>query len=282
MKIPPVYEGLSDFSDRYDFFILDVWGVLYDGMTSYEGAPEAMDYLKSRGKRVLLLSNSPKRAARLKEKVITAIGIAPDTYEALLTSGEAAHAHMRAHHNGQRVYTFVTDEPFTALDGLNVTRVADVNDADFIYGSLVPRDAETDDYTQILAEALSRKIPFVCGNPDRVVGYGENLVLCAGSLAEAYENMGGPVIWIGKPYRPIYDQAWEALGRPDKSRMVAIGDSLLTDISGAVNFGCDVIWNVTGIHWDELQSKDRLDSGKVVAALEGQPQPAGLMHGFKV
>lgn len=280
--IPPVYDGLARIAARYDHFIVDVWGVLHDGQNAYEGAADAMKYLKDAGKQILLLSNSPNRSSRVVEKVITPIGIPASSYDFILTSGEAAHAHMETHHAGQKVYTFWDDEEPTAIAGLDLTRVYDVAEADFIFGSLVPYHAESDDYVNVLLRALDLKLPFVCGNPDRVVGHGDALHLCVGALAEAYEQQGGSVTWIGKPYRPVYDQAWEMLGKPDKSKILAIGDSLVTDVAGANGFGCDVLWNVTGIHWDELQTAQKIDPTRVSKALSGNPVPTGLLHGFKV
>ncbi|MBU6234419.1 MAG: TIGR01459 family HAD-type hydrolase [Alphaproteobacteria bacterium] len=281
----PIHDGLSGIADRYDHFIIDVWGVLHDGVKAYQGAADAMRFLADKGKQNLLLSNSPNRSSRVVEKVIGPIGIPHDTYKHILTSGEAAWAHMRTHHAGQKVYTFWDDENPTALDNLGVTRVYDVREADFIYGSLVPYDAVELQYADVLAIALAHKIPFVCGNPDRVVGHGDSLHLCVGTLAEWYEKNGGAVTWIGKPYRPIYDQAWEMLGKPDKSRILAIGDSLVTDVAGASTFGCDVLWNVTGIHWEELKSDhaaNTIDPAKVTVAVKGHARPTGLLHGFRV
>jgi HAD superfamily hydrolase (TIGR01459 family) len=279
---PRLFKGIGDFADAYDYFILDVWGVLYDGRGGYPGVPDVMRFLKDAGKQALILSNSPKRAARLTEKVITAIGITPDTYRAVVTSGEASHHYIDIHHKGARVYTFMPEEENTALEGLDITRVGRIEDADVIYGSLVPINARVNDYAGVLASARARNLTFVCGNPDRVVGHGDDLVLCAGSLAEAYERLGGKVVWIGKPYAPIYEQAWEILGKPNKSKMVAIGDSLVTDIAGAANFGCDVVWNVEGIHWDELTTNGNIDNAKVSLILANQPRPAGLLHGFAI
>jgi len=285
MTIPPIYQSLADIAPRYDHFIIDVWGVLHDGVNAYAGAADAMQYLREQGKQTLLLSNSPNRASRVVEKVVSAIGIPPTSYDHILTSGEAAYTYMLTHHAGQKVYTFWDDEDPTALQGVATTRVHDVREADFIYGSLVPYDAVASTYADVLALALSRRIPFVCGNPDRVVGHGDGLHLCVGSLAEWYENNGGPVIWIGKPYRPVYDQAWDMLGRPDKSKILAIGDSLVTDVAGAVSFGCDVLWNVTGIHWEELKAEhaaNTIDPARVTLALKGHARPTALMPGFKL
>lgn len=285
MKTPPIYDGLSQIAGRYDHFIIDVWGVLHDGINAYAGAANAMKWLKAEGKQTLLLSNSPNRKSRVVEKVVTPIGIPPSDYDHILTSGEAAWAHMRENHVGQKVYTFWDDEKPTALEDLDCTRVYDVREADFMYGALVPYDAMFSQYVDVLSLALERRIPFVCGNPDRVVGHGDSLHLCVGSLAEWYEKQGGPVIWIGKPYRPVYDQAWAMLGKPDKSKIIAIGDSLVTDVAGARTFGCDVLWNVTGIHWEELKAEhaeNRIDPARVAKAVEGHAVPTGLLHGFTI
>lgn len=279
--IPPLLKGLSDIIDDYDHFIIDVWGVLHDGRKAYPGAAAAMQFLKDRGKQTLLLSNSPNRSARVLEKVIKPIGIPDGTYDHILTSGEAAHHHMLAHHSGQRVYCFWDEENPTAIENIDLTRVYKIEDADFIYGSILPYQSSLNDYVDVMAQALMRKLPFVCGNPDRVVGVDDALHICAGQLAEWYENAGGDVTWIGKPYRPIYDQAWEMLGQPDKSRIVAIGDSLITDIAGAAGFGCDALWNVTGIHWDEVQTGQSINSAKLIKALNNHPKPVGLLHGFQ-
>ncbi|MCB1538735.1 MAG: TIGR01459 family HAD-type hydrolase [Rhodospirillales bacterium] len=278
---PKLIQGIEQIADTYDHFIIDVWGVLHDGRNAYPGAADALRTLKAAGKQVLLLSNSPNRATRVIEKVLGPIGIGPDLYDHILTSGEAAHAHMRDHHAGQKVYTFWDEEESTAIDNAGLERVFEIDAADFIYGSLVPYDAIAVDYDAVLARARARDLPMVCGNPDRIVGYGATLHLCVGALAERYENAGGTVTWIGKPYRPIYDQARAMLGNPDKSRILAIGDGLLTDIAGAANFGCDVVWNVIGIHWDEVSTKGTIDAAKVERALAGRPAPSALMHGFK-
>ena len=279
---PKLFKGIADFASKYDYFLIDIWGVLHNGQQAYPGAADAMRYLKDNGKTVLLLSNSPNRASRVVQKVLTPIGIPGDTYDHIMTSGEAAHHYMMQHHAGQRVYTFWDEEVPTALDNLDVTRVFDVNDADFIYASLVPYDAVAKTYEPVLRAAHGRNIPFICGNPDRVVLHGDSLHLCVGTLAEQYETMGGQVTWIGKPFKPIYDQAWETLGKPDKSKIIAIGDGLLTDVNGAANFGCDVVWNIEGIHWDEVATNDTIDDAKLKATLTGQPTPVGLLHGFTV
>lgn len=233
----------------------------------------------------MLLSNSPDRIARVTDKIVAFSGIAPDDYDHMLTSGEASWAYVRAHHAGQKVCTLWDQEKLTAIDEDTTPRVYSVEEADFLYGAHTPDGIGPDHYDGVLDRALARDLTFVCSNPDRVVGIAGRIELCPGTFAERYEQKGGRVIWIGKPHRPIYDQAWDTLGKPDKSRILAIGDSLATDVAGALGFGCDVLWNVTGLHWDELKADhaaDAIDPEKTVRALQNRPVPTGLLHGFRI
>lgn len=278
---PPYLSGMRAVMDEYDAFILDIWGVLHDGVDAYPHAADTLAALKAAGKQVLLLSNSPQRAHTVATRKLGPMGLHADLYDFILTSGEAAHTYMQAHHQGQKVYCFWPEEQPTALDGLDIRRVHSMHEADFIYGSLLPYDSHISMYEHVLTEALALKLPLVCGNPDRIVGHGDALHLCVGSLAERYEAMGGSVIWIGKPYLPVYDLAYDLLGRPDKKRILAVGDSLVTDVAGARGFGCDVLWNLEGIHWDDVKGGGaQLDPARLSAALVGHAVPTGLIHGF--
>jgi len=284
-KTLPIYDGLAPLLDRYDHFILDIWGVLHDGMAPYPGVVECLQTLQARGKQVLLLSNSPRSNSDVAGSKLTPMGLVPSLYNHMLTSGEASRHYIADHHPGQKVYTFWDQEEPSAFDGVDLTRVYDVTQADFMFGSLIPGNMTMLDYEDLLQRALARNIPFVCGNPDRVVGHGDEIFMCVGTLAEWYENRGGRVIWIGKPYQPVYDQAHEMMGRPDKARMLAIGDSLLTDVGGATGFGIDVLWNVTGIHWEELKMEhapESIDPTRIEAALKGHAQPTALLHGLRM
>lgn len=286
--IPPVIDGLAQIIDRYDHFFLDVWGVLHDGIEPYDGVIDALKALQAKNKTVLLLSNSPCLSPEIadpKHGKVGKMGLVPPLYNYFLTSGDASHQHMKTHHDGQKVYAFWDDEDVSAFNGLNLERVHDVREADFIYASLLKPGTVFMDYEDVLSIALSHKIPFVCGNPDRVVGFGKGMNLCVGTLAEWYENQGGAVTWFGKPYPALYQQAWEMIGKPDPASILAIGDSLITDVAGATGFGIDVLWNVTGIHWEELKqdhAATRIDPARVNLALKNHAIPTGLLHGFQL
>ena len=286
--IPPVIDGLDEIIDRYDVFFLDVWGVLHDGIEPYPGVIDALKTMQAKNKIVLLLSNSPCLSHEIADPQngkVGKMGLVPPLYNHFLTSGDVSHHYMNTHYDRQKAYVFWDEEDVSAFDGLDLTQVYNIREADFIYASLLKPGTAFLDYEDVLTVALDHNVPLVCGNPDRVVGFGSSMNLCVGTLAEWYEKKGGSVIWFGKPYPAIYQEAWETVGKPDKSRILMIGDSLVTDVAGATGFGIDVLWNVTGIHWEELKqdhAATRIDPARVENALKGHAMPTGLLHGFKL
>ncbi len=102
-------------------------------------------------------------------------------------------------------------------------------------------------------------------NPDIVVERGDTLLYCAGALADAYVELGGEALYCGKPHAPIYEVA---LGKaaacrggevPPRSRVLAIGDSIRTDLQGAASFGVDCLFVTSGIHAEEFGGREAPD-----------------------
>jgi ribonucleotide monophosphatase NagD (HAD superfamily) len=106
----------------------------------------------------------------------------------------------------------------------------------------------------------------VCANPDLTVMHGAQLALCAGALAVHYEKLGGTVRWHGKPHRSVYDSCFELLGIADRARILAIGDSLRTDIAGANGAGIDSLLIARGLGATEFAPGGMLDLGAIAAA----------------
>ena len=90
-----------------------------------------------------------------------------------------------------------------------------------------------------------------CLNPDRMVIHGGVPEACAGALADIYEAAGGRVAWYGKPYPAIYKHALHLADNPPPSEVLAIGDSLQTDVLGAARMGFDCLFVTGGIHAGE-------------------------------
>ncbi len=283
---PVLIGGIGETIADYDAYILDIWGVLHDGINPYDGVLDCLLQMKAAGKEILLLSNSPNRAADVSARVLIPMGIHQGVhYDHIVTSGEATWTAMAAY-KGQKAYGLWHAEKPTALVGHDIALTTDIETADFVLGSLFPAGAKAEDYQHVLDRALARGLPFICANPDKIVNIGTDLHLCAGGVADVYEAMGGTVHWYGKPYAPIYEQSLATLAVQDKSRILAIGDSLRTDVTGACGFGIDVLWNLVGIHWEEL--REQTPQGMIINAdsLEKTLQtykvrPSALLRGLK-
>ena len=121
----------------------------------------------------------------------------------------------------------------------------------------------------------------VCANPDLVVIHAGKPALCAGALAEEYERLGGRVRWHGKPHPSVYDSCLTLLGVSDRSRILAIGDSLRTDIAGAANAGIDSLLIASGVHAADFTAGAELDLARIEAAIaESGTHPIGVAARF--
>ncbi len=255
----PLIDGLSRVADRYDGFILDLWGVVHDGAEPYPGVPECLAKLKRRGKRVCLLSNAPRRIASSRAK-LDGMGITADHYDALYTSGEASWEALRdppdAWHIalGSRLLHIGPPRDNDVYAGLpGRVRVTDPAEADFVVNTGIDDFDETlADYEGVLQACAARRLPMLCANPDLVVVVQGRMVICAGELARRYEELGGSVAYHGKPHAPVYRRCLELLGGVAPDRICMVGDSLRTDIAGANAAGIDGILITGGIHREEL------------------------------
>lgn len=236
--------GMAALSARYDAYILDLWGVIHDGSQLYPGVKKTLEELRGLGKRIVFLSNAPRRAAKV-ERVLNQLGIAPSLYDGVVSSGEAGYQWLASakHGLGKRYFYIGPEKDLDVLDGLSFERVVHVEDADFVlnvgFGS---EEADDDHHDEELIQAAGRKLPMLCLNPDlEVVKISGERFPCAGVLAHAYERMGGRVVWFGKPHAQVYGSSLEALRPVPPERVLAVGDSLDTDIPGALGVGMDCV-----------------------------------------
>ena len=247
----PLLHGLADFSQAYDGFILDIWGVVHQGGDAYDEAIDCVRQLHAAGKRVIFLSNAPRRAAKV-VNILEQKGIARSLYDGVLSSGEAARLAFEAGDEaalnglGKRYLTLSAPSDDDLLQGLDYTPAATVAEADFLL-AIGLSDARPDlaAHELLLREAASRDLTMVCVNPDREVIRLGTRELCAGALSARYEQLGGAVAYVGKPHSLVYRLSLEMLGIAQKARVLAVGDSMETDISGARMAGVDSLL-VTG------------------------------------
>jgi HAD superfamily hydrolase (TIGR01459 family) len=281
--------GIGVLAPRYDGFILDLWGVVHDGVAPLPGAPECLQGLITAGKRIVLLSNAPRRASDVVER-IDRIGVPPELYHHVMSSGEEAWQHLARRDDsfyatlGRRCLHIGSERDTGIREGLGLELVETAEQAEFILNTgPAGWDDRIEDYAPILRRALARGLPMVCANPDLVVMHAGRLALCAGALAQWYEERGGRVRWHGKPFRSVYNTCLDLLGVEDRSRILAIGDSLRTDIAGAAGAGIDSVLIVGGVHADEFGAVggQAPDLERIEGALrESSCSPVGVALNF--
>jgi HAD superfamily hydrolase (TIGR01459 family) len=256
----PVLSSLADWSGRYDVVFSDVWGVVHNGLAPHRAAGEALARFRLKGGIVVMISNAPRPHWSVIEQ-LNQIGVTGTAYDAVVTSGDVTHQLAMAQADDRCFHIGAVKDEHLFRD-LAVKRVG-MDEASFVICTGL-KDDETEtaeDYRAIVTAIRRRNIPMICANPDLVVERGHRLIPCAGAIAAIYEEMGGEVIQAGKPHPPIYAatlaKAAELLGRnPEKSRILAIGDAIRTDIVGAAGFGVDSLFLSAGIHAEELHGPD--------------------------
>ena len=287
--IVQVIGGLRELAPYYDGFILDLWGVIHDGVAPMPGAVDCLRSLMESDKRIILLSNAPRRADDVVGR-ITRIGVPAGLYHHVMSSGEEAWQHLRRRDDpfyaalGRRCLHIGSERDIEIRHGLDLEFVDTAEEAEFVLNTgPAGWDDRLEDYEPILQLALDRNLPMICANPDIVVMHGNQLALCAGALAKWYEEAGGRVRWHGKPFRSVYDTCVELLGIDDCSRILAVGDSVRTDIAGAAGAGIDSFLIADGIHAEEFGTAgDRApDLERIEAVLRaGAYNPVGVARRF--
>jgi HAD superfamily hydrolase (TIGR01459 family) len=281
--MPPVLHGFSAIAPNYDVILCDIWGVLHDGLRAHPGAGDALKRFRAGGGTVVLVSNAPRPSETVVPH-LDQLGVIREAWDGIVTSGDVTRAMLAA-----------TDEPYFWLgpdrdaplfDGFT-NRAAPFEAARMIVCSgLIDDTRETPaDYAAMLASARSRAMRFLCANPDLIVERGNEIIYCAGAIAEAYADIGGEVLWAGKPHRPVYDAALDVAASMRKadtplSRVLAIGDALRTDVAGARGIGIDSIFIARGIHTHELGLADGpLTDARLAAFLADAPEhPSAAME----
>ena len=253
--------GFAPLADRYDGFILDLWGVIHDGVNAFPHAVDCLSRLRAAGKRTLLLSNVP-RPNNAAQDLMRRMGIPDDLYTDILTSGEAVRRSLQDPPDlwwaelGARVFHLGPERDRGVMEGLPLIKVSEPADANFVLNT-GPDDhrnpTDMAEFEDVLRDCARHHLPMICANPDLQVIRGGVRVLCAGSLALRYQELGGDVRSIGKPDPAIYQPVLQSLGLP-VDRVLAVGDALHTDIAGAAGVDIASCWVLSGIHGDVLSN----------------------------
>ena len=254
---PRLISGLSEIASGHDALICDVWGVVHDGKSHHPAAADALYRFKEKHGPVVLLTNAPRVPAEVAIQCAS-YGLPPDCYDAIVSSGGAAREEL-ARRSATRtlpLYYIGPDRDLPMIDGLDIRRTGiDEAEVALAIGLRDDMNETPADYDGELRALAARGLTMLCANPDLVVHRGDRLLYCAGSLAAAYEALGGPVIYYGKPHLPVYESALAALGAilgRVPGRPLAVGDGLLTDIKGANAARIEALFIADGVHGEDI------------------------------
>jgi HAD superfamily hydrolase (TIGR01459 family) len=267
--------GVATIAAEFDLCLCDVWGVVHNGVVAHAEACAALVAMRRQGLSVVLVTNAPRPRAEILPQ-LRALGVPGEAFDAVVTSGDVARELIRRR-AGEPVLRIGPERDLPLVAGLDL-RETDAGRAGYVLCTgLYNDESDTiEDYAGQLALCARRGLVMICANPDLVVDRGGRLVLCAGSLAVAYERLGGEVIYAGKPHRPIYEmavaEAAALRGAPvDPARICAVGDAIRTDIAGAHGFGVRSVMTLGGIHAEETLALDEAGLGAWLDAQTHRP-----------
>jgi HAD superfamily hydrolase (TIGR01459 family) len=273
---PPFTPHFSTLAGAYDVVLCDVWGVVHNSVVAFADACTALTRFRAQGGTVVLITNAP-RPAEVVMALLDGLEVPRAAYDAIVSSGDVTRV-LIAERAGESAFHIGPARDVPIFDGL--APLVPLASADYVVCSgLFDDTTETpQDYATLIAAMRERGLTMVCANPDIVVERGDTLVYCAGAIAELYAAAGGDVLYAGKPYRPIYERslavAHSLRGRETApARLLAIGDSIHTDLKGAAALGIDFLFVTAGIHAEELGGRERPDA----AALSDIFAAAGLV-----
>lgn len=256
-EAPHFCSGLREIVDRLDGVILDLWGCMHDGIDCYPAALDCLKKIRSLDKRVGIISNAPRRASLVARR-IAEMGITPDLYDGLYSSGEEIWHALRdrelpeLRHLGKIAYPIIPEKDLSLIEGLDLELTTNLEKAGFllVVGVDGPEDTVAQ-FEDVLRRAAWSGVPLLCANPDLMVHRGDIAEICAGAIAQRYQELGGKVVFFGKPHPEIYQHCLEELRLRNPAAVLGVGDSCRTDIAGAAGIGAKSLFLAGGIHRGE-------------------------------
>ncbi len=244
-------DHLAEIYNHYDTFVIDLWGVMHNGITLYPMAIEAIDNLKKHSKKIVFLSNAPRPSAKVID-FLSKMKMDKRYLSNVVTSGEAAMIAINKKVFGKSFYHLGPPRDTSIFEDVKDCRTS-IEKCDFILctGFLDEHEENLDYYKNFLLKHTSKKL--ICTNPDLTVHRGDKEEYCAGYIAKIFENLGGKVVYYGKPHKEIYKMCFN-----DNEKVLLIGDNLRTDIKGANNLNKDCILIYDGVHRNEFSNDQEL------------------------
>ena len=243
-------EGLRSVFDNYELLFIDLWGVVHNGIELHENAIHTLSKISEAKKDYILLTNAPRPNKTVKI-FLEKLGLDKSMREKVFTSGEAALGYLKKNYINQKFYHIGPPRDFNLFIDFKNEKTEDIDKSNYLLctGLYDQHDQDLNFYKELLINSISKKM--ICTNPDLIVDRGKKREYCAGSVAMTFEKLGGEVIYFGKPYPEVYNQATNG----DKKNVIAIGDNLRTDIKGANNMNYDSLVITGGVHKKEFEKE---------------------------
>src|SRR6056297_1441141 len=273
-----IIQSLSDISSRYDALFVDLWGCVHNGIKAFPDAIAALRAYRERGGAVVLVTNSPRPRAGV-EKQLDLFEVPRDCWDSIATSGDSARAAMFRGVVGQKVYFIGAPHDTSFFEPIKVIKdpvdieIVPLDEAEGIVctGPVDPM-ADPATYRADFLYAQTKGLKLLCANPDIVVDRGDHREWCAGALARLYTEMGGESLYFGKPHPPIYDLARRRLAAEghdvETAGILAIGDGIHTDISGAMGEDIDSLFISGGLAARETRTTRQPDESALESFLD--------------
>ena len=243
-------KGLRSIIDNYDFYFIDLWGVIHNGIELHKKATEVLAEITKAKKNYVLLTNAPRPNSTVKI-FLEKMGLDKAMREKVYTSGQAALSYLKTKHSSQIFFHIGPPRDFDLFFNFRDNKIEDIDRCDYLLctGLFDQYNKDLDFYKKLLINSVSKKM--ICTNPDLIVDRGKKREYCAGSVAKVFEDLGGNVVYFGKPYPEVYNQAIKT----NNKKIIAIGDNLNTDIKGAINMNYDSMLITSGIHKEEISKQ---------------------------
>ena len=257
---PEEIVNFRNISDRYNTYLVDLWGVIHNGLKLFDNAIYVLKKLKSENKKVVLISNAPRTHETVK-KFLLKLNFELNLIDLLITSGDVTRNYI-LENSDKNFYHLGPDKDDDLFYGIkNITKNVYDSDEVVCTGLIDKIGQDISDYQSLFIELINKEKVFICANPDEVVSRGDKIEFCAGALAKYYKKLGGRVKYFGKPYGEIYnftkDQIVQQFGIiEEKDKILAVGDNLKTDIYGAQNYEIDSLLILNGIYKDFFRNNN--------------------------
>ena len=254
-------ETLKEIEDNYNFFFIDLWGVIHNGVELFESVRSFLMRLKEKKKIIIFITNAPRRAFVISQQ-LQQFGLSKNNYDYIVSSGEITWINLKNNYEKKKCFLIGPPRDYHLVEGLNVEIVEDfAKGVDLIINTGPWGDNDKlENYTKLLNDLFKFNAPMICSNPDKKVIRGKNFMICAGLLAEYYEKIGGEVRYFGKPHNNIYEFSFKLIN--ERKKILVIGDSLDNDIKGANLQNLDSVLITEGIH-REVNNNNDIDKQKL-------------------